>query len=138
MEAQASIRPVAATGLDAPPLGERRAATPRLACQALARALATGDLDAALACFCPDACLVLPGGACVHGPDAIRASLAGLARAGMQPAIEPLGVIVAGDVALAQPALALRRLQGEWRIAIAAPWGAPASEPLRAIPMVSD
>jgi ketosteroid isomerase-like protein len=133
MEAQRSIRPLAATGLDAPPLGERRAATPRHVCEALTRALGRGDLDAALTCFCPDACLVLPDGTNVHGRDAIRASLAELARAGMQPAIEPLGVIVAGDLAVAQPGLALRRLEGEWRIAIAAPWGAPATAPLRAI-----
>ena len=124
-------------GIDSPrrerPLGERFAATPRHACAALSRALGRGDLEAALACFCPEACLVLPDGTNVHGRGAIRASLAELARAGMQVAIEPLGVIVAGEVAVAQPGLALRRLEGEWRIAIAAPWGAPATEPLRAI-----
>jgi ketosteroid isomerase-like protein len=116
-----------------PALAERLTATPRLACEALTRALGEGDLEAAVACFCPDACLVLPDGTNVHGQAAIRASLAQLIGAGARPAIEPLGVIVAGDVALAQPALALRRVGEEWRIAIAAPWGAPATEPLRAI-----
>ena len=115
------------------PLAERFCATPRHACEALSRALAQGDLDAALACFCPDACLIGPEGTHIHGQAAIRARLAQMIEAGAQMTIEPLGVIVAGEVALAQPTLALRRLEGEWMIAIAAPWGAPASEPLEAI-----
>jgi ketosteroid isomerase-like protein len=115
------------------PLGERFAATPRHACKALASALSRGDLEAALACFCPDACLVAPDGTNVHGQAAIRARLAQAIQSGAQVAIEPLGVIVAGEVALAQPTLVLRRLQGEWRIAIAAPWGWDPAPPLEAI-----
>jgi SnoaL-like protein len=119
----------------ASPLAERFAATPRLACEALARALEVRDLEAAMACFTSDACLIAPDGAHVLGEAAIRSRLAQLIGAGTPPAIEPLGVIVAGEVAFAQPSFVLRRLGEEWRIAIAAPWGAPASPPLRAIGM---
>jgi hypothetical protein len=69
----------------------------------------------------------------VLGEAAIRSRLAQLIGAGTPPAIEPLGVIVAGDLAFAQPSFVLRRVGEEWRIVIAAPWGAPASPPLRAI-----
>jgi hypothetical protein len=58
------------------PLGERFAASPRLACQTLQRALAAGDLDAATACFAPEACLIAPDGTEVHGEAAsVPASL---------------------------------------------------------------
>jgi ketosteroid isomerase-like protein len=116
-----------------PPLGERFAATPRLACEALERAINVRDLDAAVACFAPDACLIGPDGTHVLGQAAIRARLSELVEAGARIAIEPLGVIVAGDVALALPTLALRRLGEEWKIAIAAPWGWEAAPPLEAI-----
>jgi ketosteroid isomerase-like protein len=116
-----------------PALAERLAATPRLACEALERAIAAGDLDAATACFCPGACLIAADGAQAHGQGAIRARLAQLVEAGVQLAIEPAGVIVAGDLALAQPGLALRRVGEEWKIAIAAPWGWEAAPPLEAI-----
>lgn len=115
------------------PLGERFAATPRLACEALERAMAAGDLNAATACFAPDACLIGADGTQIHGQAAIRSHLAQLVQAGMQLAIEPTGVIVAGETALAQPALALRRVGEEWKIAIAAPWGWDPAPPLEAI-----
>lgn len=70
-----------------------------------------------------------------------------------QVRIELDGVLAAADVALAHgrwrisygdrldssadrasgPTLVLRLIAGEWKVAIAAPWGAPATEPLRAI-----
>jgi ketosteroid isomerase-like protein len=127
-------------------LGERFAATPRLACEALQRALNEGDLDTALACFCPEACLIAPDGTQVHGGVAIRSRLAGLIQSGGGVAIELAGVLAIGDIALAHerwtfysdagqsssgdphPTLVLRRLAGEWKLAIAAPWGwAPAA-----------
>ena len=131
------------------PLGERFTASPRLACAALKRALGGGDLDAAADCFSPDACLVAPDGTEVHGTGAIRARLAGLIASGAEVEIELAGVLAAGDVALAHerwsfrsegeqgasqaphPTLVLRRVEGEWKLAIAAPWGwapAPALE----------
>lgn len=137
----------------ASPLGERLAATPRHICQALVGALGHGDLEAAVECFASDACLVLADGTAVHGEAAIRARLAELISSGAEARIELAGVIVAGETALAHerwrisrggmadggpaqapfPTLALRRLAGEWRIAIAAPWGMAATKPLRAI-----
>lgn len=137
-------------------LGERLAATPRLACEALARALNHADLNAALACFSPGACLIGPEGTAVHGEAAIGTLLAELIEARARVVIEPVGVIVASDLALSherwtigvegkrasrfsepssQPTLVLRQIGGEWRIAIAAPWGQPAHPPLEAVGM---
>lgn len=138
---------------NAPPLRERLAATPRLACEALTRAINAADLDAALECFAPGGCLVGPDGTAAQGEQALRSSLAQLIEAGAQVQIELRGVLVAGEIALAHehwqiayagvpdarlpqapcPSLVMRLVEGEWRVAIAAPWGTPASEPLRAI-----
>ena len=136
----------------APPLGERFAATPRLACEALARALNLGDLEAATACFAPGACLIGPDGAEKHGEAPIRALLAELIAAHTQVAIELSGVLVAGGVALAHerwtigsegrgshaaqayyPTLVLRQIGADWKLAIAAPWGWDPAPPLEAI-----
>ncbi len=134
-------------------LGERLAATPRLACEALARALRAGDVDAALTCFAPDACVVGPDGRALHGETPIRALLAQLIEARAEIAIELAGVLVAGELALAHerwviasggasgsrsapttdPTLVLRQIEGEWRLAIAAPWGWASTPPLQAI-----
>jgi len=134
------------------PLGERFAASPRLACEALKRALSTGDLDAAAACFAPDACLITPDGTEVHGEAAIRARLAKLIEGHAEVTIELAGVLAAGDVALAHerwmirangvegfsqaphPTLVLRRVGVEWKLAIAAPWGWNPAPPLEAVP----
>ena len=91
------------------PLGERFTASPRLACQALKRALGDGDPDAAVECFAPDACLIAPDGTAVHGIAAIRARLAGLIEARAEVAIELAGVLAAGDVALAHERWSFRR-----------------------------
>jgi ketosteroid isomerase-like protein len=132
------------------PLGERFAASPRLACAALKRALCEGDLDAAAACFAPDACLIAPEGTEVHGEAAIRARLAGLIEGRAEVEIELAGVLAAGDIALAHerwsfhpegeglahaphPTLVLRRLGAEWKLAIAAPWGWAPAPPLEVI-----
>jgi ketosteroid isomerase-like protein len=137
---------------DSIPLGERFAASPRLACRALERALGAGDLEAAAACFAPDACLIAPDGSAVHGKGAIRACLARLIDSGAGVAIELSGVHAAGDIALAHerwrarsqgssggfaqaphPTLVLRRLGEEWKLAIAAPWGWAPAPPLEAV-----
>ncbi|MGE5282509.1 MAG: YybH family protein [Chloroflexota bacterium] len=135
------------------PLGERLAATPRLASEALCRALNQGDTEAALACFAPGAVLVGPEGTATQGEAALRAALDELIAAGAEVRIELRGVLVAGDTALAHerwaisrggvpdqglsrspaPSLVLRCLGGEWKIAIAAPWGQPARPPLEAV-----
>lgn len=138
---------------DSAPLGERFCATPRLACEALCLALNGGDLGAALACFTPGAALVGANGSLAQGEAALRARLGELIASGVHLEIELRGVIVTGDLALAHerwtisyggridagtaqaegPTMVLRLLEGEWRLAIAAPWGIPASAPLRAI-----
>jgi ketosteroid isomerase-like protein len=135
------------------PLGERFAASPRLACQTLQRALGVGDLEAACACFAPDACLITPEGTEVHGEAAIRSRLAQLIQARAEVTIDLAGVLSAGDLAIAHerwriraegvdrfsqaphPTLVLRRLGAEWKLAIAAPWGWAPAPPLEAIGM---
>src|SRR5690349_3476119 len=144
--------------IDAPrrtsePLGERLAATPRLACEALTKALNGGDLEAALACFAPSGCLIGPDGATAQGESALAHRLGGLLARHAEVEIELFGVTIAGDLALAHerwaisyggridsraakavsPTMVLRLIAGEWKLAIAAPWGVRASEPLRAI-----
>ncbi|MFL5902059.1 MAG: nuclear transport factor 2 family protein [Solirubrobacterales bacterium] len=139
------------SGSPAPP-GERFVASPRLACQALARALGAGDLDAAAACFAPDACLIASDSTAVHGEAAIRVHLAQLIESRAEVEIELAGVLVAGDIALAherwtiraegvegfsrapQPTLVLRRLGAEWKLAIAAPWGWAPAPALEVVP----
>ncbi len=134
------------------PFGERFAASPRLACQELSRALGAGDLDAAVACFAPDACLIAPDATEVHGEGAIRARLAQLIESRAEVTIELAGVLAAGDIAIAHerwriraegveafsqaphPTLVLRRLGVEWKLAIAAPWGWAPAPPLEAVP----
>jgi len=135
------------------PLGERLAATPRLACEALARAIDGGDLEAALRCFSPGAALLGPEGSLAQGEGALRRRIGELIARRARVAIELYGVIVAADLALAHerwriecegrpdptaanapgPTLVLRLVEGEWRVAIAAPWGVPAAGPLRAV-----
>jgi len=144
--------PVPSAGAAAP-LRERLCATPRLACEALARAIGRGELEAALSCFSSDGCLVGAEGTVAQGEHALAASLSGLIEAEAKVRIELYGVLVAGDIALAHerwqisyrgipdprlpqdpsPSLVLRLLEGQWRIAIAAPWGLAASEPLRGV-----
>ena len=134
-------------------LRERAAATPRLACEALARAINHGDLEAALECFAPGAALVGPEGTVAQGEHALRASLSQMIGAGAEVALELRGVLVAAHLALAHerwqisyagapdprlsqapsPSLVMRLLGGEWKLAIAAPWGTPASQPLEAV-----
>lgn len=132
------------------------AATPRFACEELAAALNHADLEAALACFAPGACLVAADGSSATGEAALRPRLWELIANGAQVQIELFGVLVAEDLALAherwtisyggqngkrasrspqssQPTLVMRLIAGEWKLAIAAPWGAPASKPLQAI-----
>lgn len=129
------------------------AATPRLACEELATAINAGDLEAALACFSPGACLVAVDGSAATGEAALRPRLWELIAQGAHIEIELRGVLVAEEIALAherwtisyegkppsrspesaQPTLVMRLMAGEWKLAIAAPWGTPATKPLQAI-----
>jgi hypothetical protein len=88
-----------------------------------------------------------------QGEHALQASLAQLIGAGAEVRVELRGVFVAEDLALAHerwqisyggapdprlahapcPSLVMRLLEGEWKLAIAAPWGVAASPPLEAV-----
>lgn len=108
------------------------------------RALYVGDLDAATACFARDGCLITPDATAVHSRERIRPLLAQLIARRTEIEVELSNVVGAGEVALANerwrvrsgigdeaprveqtlsPTLVLRQIEGEWKIAIAAPWG---------------
>ena len=109
----------------------------------LARALTAGNLDAAAACFARDACLITPDATAIHGRARIRPLLAQMVIQRVEIEIETSNRVVAGDVILARerwrvrtggadgrgheqtlhPNLVLRRIEGAWKISIAAPWG---------------
>jgi len=107
---------------------------------ALARAIAAGDLAAAERCFGPDACLITPDATAVSGLAGISPILAQLIDAGTVIEVETGSLVRAGELALASERLhfrsrgapyrqtfaantVLRRQGGDWRVAIAAPWG---------------
>jgi uncharacterized protein (TIGR02246 family) len=105
-------------------------------------ALSDGNLDAAAACFTREGCMVTPDGTAVHGRSEITAILAQLIARRTEIEVAQLVLRRAGDVALAtgrltlrsdgpegarieqacDPTLALRRVEGRWKIAILAPW----------------
>lgn len=105
-------------------------------------AIAAGDVEAATECLAPDSSLVTPDATTVSGRGPIRGILAQLIAQRPQIAAEAAGALVAGDVAyvnqrwrvahgaaggeqyvqVLSPILVLRRLEGEWKVAIAAPW----------------
>jgi ketosteroid isomerase-like protein len=107
------------------------------------QALSDGDLEAASSCFARDGCLITPDATAIHGRDRIRPVLAQLVLRHTEIRVELSSAIAAGDVILAHerwrvrsggpegprieqtlhPTLALRWIDGEWKLAIAAPWG---------------
>jgi ketosteroid isomerase-like protein len=106
-------------------------------------ALNAGELEAATACFTRDACLVTPGATAIHGREEIRTLLAQMIARGSHIEVTHSTVLCAGEVAMARqrwivssrgvgderyaqdlsPCLVMRRLEGEWKLAIAMPWG---------------
>jgi len=113
------------------------------ACIGFVQTLSIGDLDAATACFARDGCLITPDATAVHGRERIRPLLAQLIARRTEIRIELSNVVGAGEVVLANerwrvrsgggmapqieqtlnPTLVLRRIEGEWKLAIVAPWG---------------
>jgi len=109
----------------------------------LAQAITNGDVDAALALWEPDACIVGPdGSALARGSDALVGVLRAMIEHGTRFEADVLDVYTAGDLALVRGALRLtapdgstqhsrslvihrRRADGSWRIALDAPWGLP-------------
>jgi len=107
------------------------------------RALSCGDLDAATACFARDGCLITPDATAIHGRDRVRPLLAQLIAAHTEIRVELSSMLVAGGVVLVcelwtvrstgsggasverklEPTMTLREVEGEWKLAIAAPWG---------------
>jgi ketosteroid isomerase-like protein len=110
---------------------------------ALANALNAGDLECAVAGFVRDAALITPGASTIRGCDNIRAILFQLIAMRPTVEIEQLGLLVAGDAAIAtekwtirldgleltpfaqmsESTAVLRRIEGAWKLQIAAPWG---------------
>lgn len=107
---------------------------------ALAEAIKAGDVGAAERCFTPDACLITPDATAVSGPLEVRGILAQLIDAGTVIEVETGSLVRAGELALSSERLhfrsrglpyrqtfaanmVLRRQGGDWRVAIAAPWG---------------
>lgn len=107
-----------------------------------ARALSTGELDAATACFARDACLITPDATAIHGRDSIRPVLAQLIAREVEIEVEVSDVLGGDGVLIAYerwrlcsgaagerlaqtvfPVLVLRRIEESWKLAIAAPWG---------------
>jgi ketosteroid isomerase-like protein len=131
---------------------ENAKATPRTpggACPSFARALNGGDLNAAAACFARDGCLVTPDATAVHGRDGVRSVLAQMVTRQTKILVEESNAIRAGEVAFVRErwriragepegasieqilsaVLILRRIEGAWKLAIAAPWGWAAAGP---------
>lgn len=116
--------------------------TPARASLAFVRALSAGDLRAATDYFVRDACLVTPDRTAIRGRQGIRSILAQLIDGGCHVEVLASTLLVADDLALgserwetrstgasgailAQESTAtmvLRRIEGVWKFAIAAPW----------------
>jgi ketosteroid isomerase-like protein len=106
------------------------------------RALSVGDLEGAAACFARDGCMITPDLTAVRGRDRIRPLLAQLIASGTEVVVGGGHLVDAGEVFLARASwtirtrsgkgrleqvcdttLVMRRLEGRWKLVIAAPWG---------------
>jgi ketosteroid isomerase-like protein len=123
--------------------GATPAASRAGSCPSFVRALSGGDPDAAAACFARDGCLITPDATAIHGREMIRPLLGQMVLRGTRINVETSTAIWAGEVILARerwrvgtrqapagrleqildPILVLRRIEAEWKLAIAAPWG---------------
>ena len=124
---------------------------------ALREAILRGEARKAAACFTRDGCLVTPDDTVVHGRAAIAAVLRQLSANLVGLRAEHLAALAADDVALVyerwtiqlagpEPdgyvrsplaTLVARRVEGRWKLAIAAPWGWPRGAQLVASPIAS-
>lgn len=111
--------------------------------RAFVDALSRGDLEGASSCFARDGCLITPDATAVHGRDRIRPLLAQLIARQTRIEVELSSAIAAGNVVVLKerwrvsaggvggarieqvldPTLALSRIEGEWKLAVAVPWG---------------
>jgi ketosteroid isomerase-like protein len=111
---------------------------------ALANAISARDLDGAANCFARDARFITPDTTLIRGRDGIRPILAQLINARAQIEIEASSLVCLGEVALGaerwcirfrgvngsplrqvwpEILMAIHRIEGSWKFAIAAPWG---------------
>ncbi len=115
----------------------------RIACLALPRLIGAGNLEAATGCFARNACLLTPDATAIHDREQIRPVLAQLIARRIQIEVEHSNLLIAGDVAFARerwlmnalgaegsryehlcsPYLVLKRIEGSWKLSIAALWG---------------
>jgi ketosteroid isomerase-like protein len=124
---------------------ETLAAAPpkRIACLALPKLIGAGNLAMASGCFARDACLLTPDATAIHSREHIRPVLAQLIARHIRIEVEHSNVLVAGDVAFVRehwrvtaldatgshyeqpcsPTMVLKRIEGSWKISIAALWG---------------
>ncbi len=113
------------------------------ACLGFIRALNAADLVTATACFSREACLITPDATAVRGRQGIGAVLAQLIARRLEIRVEASHLLAAGDVTMARErwmvrsngvegsrleqalsaTLVLRLIEGEWKLAIVAPWG---------------
>lgn len=112
-------------------------------CLPFVQALSLGDLESATACFAREGCLITPDATAIHGRDRIRPVLAQLVARRTEIKVEMSSAIAAGEVVLVQerwrvrsgggevaqveqtlsPTLVMGRIEGAWKLVIAAPWG---------------
>jgi ketosteroid isomerase-like protein len=115
----------------------------RMACLALPKLIGAGNVAAATGCFARDACLLTPDATAIHSREHIRPVLAQLVARHIRIEVEHSNVLVAGDVAFARehwqvtahdgsgshyeqlcsPTMVLKRIEGSWKVSIAALWG---------------
>src|SRR6187551_4058782 len=121
----------------------------RMACLALPKLIAAGNLEAATGCFTRDACLLTPDATAIHDREHIRPLLAQLIARRIRIEVEHSNVLIAGEVAFVReqwkvnalapagsryehscnPSLVLKQIEGSWKVAIAALWGWGDQEP---------
>ena len=117
--------------------------SPSGACLRFPQAVSEGDLDAAAACFTRDGCLITPDATAIHGRESIRRVLAQMIVRRTEIEVELSTAVGAGEVVLihqrwrirsgeqaegrleqtADAIMILRRVEGTWKLSIAAPWG---------------
>lgn len=116
---------------------------PGKTCLSFPQAVSAGDLDAAAQCFARDGCLITPDATAIHGRESIRRLLAQMIVRRTEIEVELSTAVDAGEVVLihqrwrirsgeqpdgrleqtADAILVLRRVEGAWKLSIAAPWG---------------
>lgn len=114
-----------------------------VACLSFPELISVGNLDAASACFTRDACLITQDATAIHDREHIRPLLAQLIARRTRIGVEQSTLLPAGDVALVRerwtiqidaaegtrfeqscsPTLILRHVEGQWKLALVAPWG---------------